>query len=166
MQNISLDKGANIMTQKIILGSDHAGHELKEKIKEILEENNLRREHMTLIIDVAPINNSTDDYPDFAKKVSVKVLENTDAQGILTCGTGIGMSMTANKFKGIRAALCRTADDAKFARAHNDANILVLAGKVKYSDTELRKIISNFQETKFEGGRHLRRVNKMRKLEK
>jgi ribose 5-phosphate isomerase B len=152
------------MTQKIILGSDHAGHELKEKVKEILEENNLRREHMTLIVDVSPKNVPTDDYPDFAKKVSLKVLENADAQGILICGTGIGMSIAANKFKGIRAALCRTEQDAKIAREHNDANILVLPGKEKYSETTLREIISNFQETKFQGGRHLRRINKIKKL--
>jgi ribose 5-phosphate isomerase B len=154
------------MTQKIILGSDHAGHELKEKVKEILEENNLRREHMSLIIDVSPTNTSTDDYPDFAKKVSLKVLENKDAQGILFCGTGIGMSISANKFKGIRAALCKNEKTARIAREHNDANILVLAGREKYSEQTLRKILSNFQETKFQGGRHQRRINKIKKLEK
>lgn len=154
------------MTQKIFLGSDHAGHSLKEKVKEILEENNLRREHMSLIIDLSPKNTPTDDYPDFAKKVSQNVLKNKDTQGILVCGTGIGMSIAANKFKGIRAALCRTQKDAKFAREHNDANILVLSGNTKYNENELRQLIYNFQELKFDGGRHQRRINKIKKTEK
>ncbi len=154
------------MTQKIILGSDHAGHKLKEKVKEILEENNLRREHMSLIIDLSPKNINNDDYPDFAKKVAQEVIKNNDAQGVLVCGTGIGMSIAANKFKGIRAALCRTEKDAKLAREHNDANILVLSGSTKYSDNNLRKIISNFQEIKFQGERHQRRLNKIKKYEK
>jgi ribose 5-phosphate isomerase B len=154
------------MTQKIILGSDHAGHELKKKVKEILEEHNLTKEHMTLIVDVSPNNTDTDDYPDFAKKVAVKVLENKDTQGILICGTGIGMSISANKFKGIRAALCRTEKDAELSRKHNNANILILAGREKYADKTLRNIITNFQEMKFDGGRHLRRVNKIKKFEK
>jgi ribose 5-phosphate isomerase B len=149
------------MVQKIILGSDHAGHKLKETIKEILEENNLRREHMSLIVDVSPQNTKTDDYPDFAKKVAEKVLASNDAQGILICSTGIGMSIAANKFRGIRAALCKSANDAKIAREHNDANILILAGKDKYSEQNLRRIISNFQETKFAGGRHKRRIDKI-----
>ncbi|MGV8162532.1 MAG: ribose 5-phosphate isomerase B [Candidatus Nanoarchaeia archaeon] len=156
------------MTQKIILGSDHAGHDLKERIKEILEENNLTKEHMTLIVDVSPKNTNTDDYPDFAKLVAKKVLQNKDAQGVLICGTGIGMSMSANKFKGIRAALCRNKNDVKMTRAHNDANVLVLAGSekysgIKYTNQELKDIILAFQETKFEGGRHLRRVKKIEK---
>jgi ribose 5-phosphate isomerase B len=152
------------MVQKIILGSDHAGHKLKEKIKEILEENNLRREHMSLIVDVSPNNTPTDDYPDFAKKVAEKISASKDTQGILICSTGIGMSIAANKFKGIRAALCKSANDAKIAREHNDANILVLAGKDKFSEQNLRQIISNFQETKFAGGRHQRRVKKIDKF--
>ncbi|MGV8168785.1 MAG: ribose 5-phosphate isomerase B [Candidatus Nanoarchaeia archaeon] len=154
------------MTQKIFIGSDHAGHDLKERVKEILEENNLTKEHMTLIVDVSPKNTDTDDYPDFAKKVCKNVLSNKDSQGILMCGTGIGMSMAANRFKGIRASLCRTAKDAEMTRKHNDANVLVLAGSekysgVKYSDKELRNIILAFQETEFEGGKHLRRVKKI-----
>ncbi|MFA6072528.1 MAG: ribose 5-phosphate isomerase B [Candidatus Woesearchaeota archaeon] len=156
------------MTQKIIIGSDHAGHELKEKVKEILEENNLSKEHMTLIVDVSPKNIKTDDYPDFAKQVVKKVLENKDAQGILICATGIGMSITANKFKGIRAALCASEKITIMSRADNDSNILVLAGSeknsgIKYTDKELKKIVLAFQETKFLGGRHLRRVKKMEK---
>lgn len=154
------------MTQKIILGSDHAGRALKEKIKEILEENNLRREHMTLIVDVSPTNIPTDDYPDFAKKVSLNVIRNSDTLGILICKTGIGMSIAANKFKGIRAALCKTSNDAKFAREHNNANILVLSGGQKYSEDELRKIIYKFEGSKFQVGRHQKRVNKIKKFEK
>lgn len=154
------------MTQKIILGSDHAGHELKERIKEILEENNLRREHMSLIVDVSPKNTKTDDYPDFAAEVSRRVADNPNSQGILVCSTGIGMSIAANKFRGIRAALCKNHDDARISREHNDANVLVLAGKEKYTDAEIRQILSNFQETKFLGGRHKRRIEKIKKFER
>lgn len=141
---------------KIIIASDHAGEIVKKQILKIFEKNKQEYE------DESPRNTKTDDYPDFAKKVSKKITPKT--KGILVCGTGIGMSIAANKHKGIRAALCKNERDAELARKHNDANILVLSGKTK--KTDLEKIIKKFTKTKFEKGRHLRRVNKIKKEEK
>jgi ribose 5-phosphate isomerase B len=141
---------------KTIIASDHAGAKTKKQVIKIMTEHKYDYE------DLSPKNTQTDDYPDYAKKVAEKITPKN--QGILICGTGIGMSIAANKHKGVRAALCRTEKDAELARAHNNANILVLSNNTK--KTLLNNIIKKFRETKFEKGRHQRRINKIKKQEK
>ena len=139
----------------IILASDHAGYLLKEEIKKFFNKENI------IAIDVGCYSREQlDDYPDFAKAGNAKVLEDPRNVGIYICGTGIGMSMVANRNPKIRAALCRSENDAMFARAHNDANVLVLPGRF-ISKTKAISIIKEFLTTKFEGGRHLKRVRKL-----
>lgn len=143
----------------IVIGSDHAGENLKRKIKEYLNENNL---------EYADINNydENDDYPDIASKLSNKVLENKDNLGIAICGSGIGMCITCNKFSGIRAALCVDEYMAKMCRMHNDANVICLGERLDYyNDGKVYEIIENFMKTSFEGGRHERRLEKISKIE-
>ncbi len=138
---------------KFKLASDHAGKGVKEKAKDILQDLKIEFE------DLSPKNTSDDDYPDFAKKV-VKSLKKEEF-GLLACGTGIGISIAANKHKGIRAALINSPEDAKLARAHNDANILVLGENKNYNSQELKEIIKKFVSTPFEGGRHEKRIKKL-----
>ena len=143
----------------IVIGSDHAGENLKRKIKEYLNENNL---------EYADINNydENDDYPDIASKLSNKVLENKDNLGIAICGSGIGMCITCNKFSGIRAALCVDEYMAKMCRMHNDANVICLGERLDYyNDGKVYEIIENFIKTSFEGGRHERRLETICKIE-
>jgi len=142
---------------KIFIASDHKGITVKKIICNFLENQNINYE------DFSPENKIFDDYPDYANKVS-EAINKTKNIGILICGTGIGMSITANKHKNIRAALCHTVTDAKYSRAHNDANILVLSSKI--SSNNIKKIVKTFLNTKFEKGRHLRRINKIKKIEK
>ena len=139
---------------KIAIASDHAGFYLKEGLKAFLERNNIN------YIDFGTDSTVSVDYPDFAKKV-VDCIKNGCADfGVLICGTGIGMSMIANRFKGIRAALCLFPEMARLARKHNNANVLVLPGRL--IGIELAEwILSVFLETKFEGGRHERRIKKL-----
>ncbi len=140
----------------VYLGSDHAGYDLKEKLKYILED--LRVD----FIDLTQENDPYDDYPDAAMKVGEKV-KGTDDKGILICGTGIGMSIAANKIKGIRAALVFSSEEAELSRKHNDANILCLSGwKAQILTKDLIRV---WLETEFEGGRHERRIQKIRDLE-
>ncbi len=136
---------------KLIIGSDHAGRKIKEEVKEILLKADLDIE------DVSPSNSENDDYPDYAKKVAEEVRKG--GIGFLSCGTGIGVSIAANKHKGARAALVHSKEDAELARKHNNANVLVLGGNKKYDDLE--NIVKTFLTTKFEGGRHSRRVGKL-----
>ncbi len=143
---------------KIAIGSDHAAFDLKERIKEYLEKNGIE------FIDCGTYSFEPVDYPDFAKKVAEKVQKKDVDFGILMCGTGIGMSIAANKFKGIRAALCMFPEMAVYARKHNNANILVLPGRLM--GIELAKwTIDAFLKNNFEGGRHERRVKKIEELE-
>jgi len=143
---------------KIAIGSDHAAFEMKEKIVEYLRKKNIE------VIDCGTHSIESVDYPDYAKKVSKKVVDKECDFGILLCGTGIGMSIAANKIKGIRAALCMFPDMALYARKHNNANVLVLAGRL--TGIELAKwIVDAFLSTDFEGGRHERRVRKIEELE-
>ncbi|MHC1568134.1 MAG: ribose 5-phosphate isomerase B [Candidatus Syntropharchaeia archaeon] len=139
---------------KIAIASDHAGFHLKEGLKAFFERNNID------YIDFGTDSTASVDYPDFAKKV-VDCIRNGYADfGVLICGTGLGMSITANKFKGIRAALCFFPEMARLARKHNNANILVLPGR--FMGVELAEwVLSAFLETKFEGGRHERRIKKL-----
>lgn len=140
-----------------ILGCDHAGLSLANEILEYLQN------HSTKIIHIFPQDGQKVDYPDYAKLVCKEVL-NENAIGILVCGSGIGMSMAANKIKGIRAALCTDSYTAKFARAHNNANVLCLGARVIGSGIAL-EIVGAFLEGAFEGGRHKIRVEKLKLLE-
>jgi RpiB/LacA/LacB family sugar-phosphate isomerase len=143
---------------KIAIGSDHAGFALKEKIKEFLKANGYHFE------DFGAHSEEASDYPDFAKKVAEAVLSGFDL-GILICGSGIGMSIAANKFPGIRAAFCTSPEIAKASREHNNANILTLGARFIDEKTAI-KIVKIFIETKFSGEeRHIRRLKKIAELE-
>jgi len=139
---------------KFYLATDHAGLDLKNHTKELLE----ARGHE--VIDLGPFSKDRVDYPDYAKKVSQSVLDDAGSQGVLICGTGIGMSMTANKFKGIRAALCTDSFTASMARTHNDANILCFGERVVGFGVA-ETIIDGWLNSSFEGGRHEARVAKI-----
>jgi ribose 5-phosphate isomerase B len=141
---------------KIAIGSDHGGYLLKEDIKEHLSGRKV------VFKDFGAYSEGSVDYPDIGKKVARAVASKKYKFGILVCGTGLGMSMVANKVKGIRAALCHNVYTAKMSRAHNDANILCLGGRVLKKAPAL-KIVEAFLRTPFEGGRHLRRVKKIGK---
>lgn len=139
----------------IILASDHAGYILKEEIKKFFNRENI------IAIDVGCYSREQlDDYPDFAKAGNSKVLEDPRNVGIFVCGSGIGMSIAANRNPKIRAALCRSENDAMLARAHNDANVLCLGGRFTKVKKAI-KIVKVFLTTDFEGGRHSRRIKKI-----
>ncbi len=138
---------------KIAIASDHGGFDLKEQIKKVL--NTLGYEYE----DLGTTGNESVDYPEYAVEVARKVQQGS--RGILCCGTGIGMSITANKFKGVRAALCHDIYTARMSREHNDANILVLGGRVKHSAEQVAAMVKTWLETEFEGGRHQRRLDKI-----
>ena len=138
----------------LVLASDHAGYDLKENIKTYLESNNFN------IKDLGPFNENSVDYPDYGNILGKFILENKNSIGIAICGSGIGISIALNRMLGIRAALCSNEEIAKLSRNHNDANVLVLAGRfmnLKKSSS----IIDIFLKESFEGGRHERRVNKL-----
>ena len=140
--------------KKICIASDHAGFKLKESIKDFLINKNIS------IIDLGPINEDSVDYPDYAKKVSSRVKSKRSDIGILVCGSGTGMAISANKIKGIRAAVCYNLKSTRLSRQHNDANIIAIGSRLTKKNTALQ-LVSIFLETKFEGGRHLRRVKKI-----
>lgn len=140
----------------IILACDHAGYELKEAIKDFFNKENITT------IDVGTYSRDRVDYPDFAKVGCMKVLENPNNIGIFICGTGIGMSIAANRNPKIRAAVCTSIKFAELARRHNDANVLVLPGRF-VSKYKAIGIVKEFLTSKFEGGRHLKRVKKLNK---
>ena len=137
--------------QSIIIGSDHAAFELKEKIKSFLSDYGLT------VTDIGTSSNASVNYVDFGKKVAKAVSQNEFDKGILLCGTGLGMSMTANRFPQVRAALCSDIFSARMSRLHNDSNILVIGGRV-VGDILAFEIIKTWLETPFEGGRHLQRI--------
>ena len=139
---------------KIAIGCDHAGFELKEAIIKHLSDNNLK------YIDCGTFSTESVDYPDFAKKVVSEVNSKNFLMGILVCGSGQGMAMTANRSENIRAALCHNADVVKVSRQHNDANILCLGSRF-IERLEALKCVDTFVTTKFEGERHLERINKI-----
>lgn len=145
---------------KIALGSDHRGFFLKNFIKNKLEGEGI------FIFDFGINEEEICDYPDFAIKVAESVSRGNFDYGILICMTGIGMSISANKVKGIRAAICNTPQDAYYARAHNDANILCIGSKEFQKEPQKAlEIIKIFIKTPFEGGRHLKRLEKIRMYE-
>ncbi len=139
----------------VYIGSDHAGFQTKEVLKDFLG----AEFHVT---DLGAFSEEPVDYPDIAREVSEKVLENGGAIGIVICGTGTGMAMTANKLRGIRAAVATNELVAEMARKHNNANVLALGARVNNID-EIKKITDKFVHTEFEAGedRHIRRVNKI-----
>ena len=143
---------------KIAIGCDHGGVEHKNAIFEHLKSRGF--EVVNFGIDEAV----SVDYPDIALKVTDAVVKKECELGILVCGTGIGMSMAANKVKGIRAAACSEAFSAKYTRLHNDANVLCLGGRVISIDTAI-ELVDLFVDTEFEGGRHQRRVDKIMEIE-
>jgi len=141
----------------IPIASDHAGFEAKEKVKKILEDLG----HMP--VDFGTHSDESVDYPDFAVQVAENVDEGEHELGILICGSGQGMCMTANKFKNVRAALVYNEDSARLSRQHNNANVLCLPGR-QLSEEQLKQLVKTWLQTKFEGGRHERRVNKIHDL--
>jgi ribose 5-phosphate isomerase B len=143
---------------KISLGSDHAGFELKEYVKKYLTSKGVE------IVDEGTYSTESVDYPVFAKKVADDLKDKKVDYGILICGTGLGMSISANKFDGIYAALCLYPTMAKYARMHNDANILVMAGRLM-GPTLAEETVDTFLSTNFAGGRHERRVNEIKEFE-
>ena len=143
---------------KIALGCDHGGLEHKNAIAEHLKNRGFEVE------DFGIYENVSVDYPDIALKVATSVAENKNELGILVCGTGIGMSLTANKVKGIRAAACSEHFSAKYTRLHNNSNILCLGGRVIGVGTAL-ELVDLFVDTPFEGGRHQRRIDKISEIE-
>jgi len=143
---------------KIAIGSDHAGFGLKEDVLALLKGTG------TEVIDCGTNTTASVDYPDFGEKVSRMVSAGEVDRGILICGTGIGMSMVANKFPNVRAALCNDLFSAKMSRLHNDANILVLGGRIIGRDLAA-EIVRTWLDTAFEGDRHMRRLQKIKKIE-
>lgn len=141
----------------IPIASDHAGFEAKEKVRKLLEELG----HMP--IDFGTHSDESVDYPDYAVQVAEKINEGEHDHGILICGSGQGMCMTANKYKNVRAALVYDDNSAKMTRQHNNANILCLPGR-ELSDDDLKNIVKIWLKTDFDGGRHERRVNKIHDL--
>lgn len=139
---------------KIAIGSDHAGYELKEKIKQLLTDKKIEVE------DFGAFSTVSVDYPDFAHPTSKAVEDKNADLGILLCGSGNGIAMTANKHKGIRAAICWNTELADLARQHNDANVLVLPARFISEELGL-EIVKSFLNNEFEGGRHQRRVEKI-----
>lgn len=142
----------------IAIGSDHGGYELKGEVIAWLKENNY--EYM----EFGCMDGNSIDYPNVAEEVCAKVLDGTAEYAILICGTGIGISMAANKINGIRAALCTDTYMAKFTRLHNNANTLCMGGRVLGAGAAL-EIVDTFLHTGFEGGRHQRRIDLLTDIE-
>ena len=143
-----------ILFKKLSLASDHAGFVLKEIIKKKLIKDKVK------VFDLGPNNKDSVDYPDYAKKVARNISLKKTNMGILVCGSGIGMAMSANKFRKIRAAVCYNSASTRLSRTHNNANILVLGSRLT-KKSEAMKLVNIFLSTKFEGGRHLRRIKKI-----
>ena len=143
--------------KKIALGADHAGFELKEQIAKYLKEKGYE------VKDFGAYSTDSIDYPDPAYSTAKSVSENSSDEGILICGTGIGMSMVANKLPGVRAALCNSVETAQLSKKHNNANLLCLGARVEHTDS-VEKIVDEWLNAKFEEGRHERRVDKIHSL--
>lgn len=143
---------------RIALASDHAGYAEKEHLKPLLKELGVDFE------DLGTASDESVDYPEYARKVAEKVSKGDVEQGLLVCGSGTGMAIAANKVPGVRAAVAWTADVARLAREHNDANVLSLGARVTPPD-ELPKIVRAWFDAKFAGGRHQRRVEEISKIE-
>lgn len=146
------------MADKVIFGSDHAGLGLRAEAIRVAREKGLEVE------DAGPFSSDSVDYPDYARTVAEAVASGKARFGVLVCGTGIGMSISANKVKGVRAAHCTTEYEARMARAHNDANVLCLGERVLGAG-QAGAVVGAFLAQPFEGGRHQRRVDKIKAME-
>ena len=140
--------------RKISISSDHAGFELKESIKKFLIKKKF------LVLDLGPRDDRSVDYPDYAKKLAKNIISKKSDTGILVCGSGIGMAMSANRFKKIRAAVCYNVKSTQLSRSHNNANIIAIGSRLTNKNLAL-KLVMIFLKTKFDGGRHKRRTNKI-----
>ena len=140
--------------KKICIASDHAGFDLKEAIKD-----HLINKHVS-IFDLGPFENKSVDYPDYAKKLAKSIKTDKTEIGILVCGSGTGMAISANKIKDIRAAVCYNSKSTRLSRQHNNANIIALGSRLTKRGLSL-KLVKLFLKTKFEGGRHLKRIKKI-----
>tara|TARA_E500000331_G_scaffold109409_1_gene106349 strand:+ start:25 stop:441 length:417 start_codon:yes stop_codon:yes gene_type:complete len=138
------------MEKKIYIASDHAGYEMKSKLCDYFKN----------FIDLGTNSNESVDYADFAHNLTNNVSQNEDSLGILICGTGVGMSMAANRKKGIRAGLVSSPEITRLIRQHNNANVLVLPGRFM-ADEEAKNCVQIFLETEFEAGRHKKRIEKI-----
>ena len=138
------------MEKKIYIASDHAGYDMKTKLSN----------HFSSLIDLGTDSIESVDYPDFAHKLTNEVLQNEGSLGILICGTGVGMSIAANRTKGIRAGLVSRVEIARLIRQHNDANVLVIPGRFM-EDEEAKNCVQTFIDTAFEAGRHEKRIQKI-----
>ena len=150
MSNIKL----NGIFKTVCIASDHAGFDLKEDIKNHLIDKKVS------IFDMGPYNDHSVDYPDFAKKLAYRVKSKRSDVGILVCGSGTGMAISANKIKKIRAAVCYNLKSTRLSRQHNNANIIAIGSRLIKKKLSF-KLVEEFLTTKFEGGRHLRRVRKI-----
>jgi ribose 5-phosphate isomerase B len=144
--------------KKIVIGSDHAAFQMKETIKSYLRDKGFE------VLDRGPESTDSVDYPDFGVKVAASVAAGEYERGILMCGTGIGMSMVANRFPHVRAALCGDVFSAAMSRRHNDSNILVMGGRM-LGDVLALEIVRVWLETPFEGGRHRHRIDKFDQID-
>ena len=150
MSNIKLNK----IFKTVCIASDHAGFSLKEEIKDFLVNKKVS------IFDIGPFNDKSVDYPDYAKKLGNRVKLKKSDVGILVCGSGTGMAISANKIKTIRAAVCYNLKSTRLSRQHNNANIIALGSRLTKKKLTL-KLVEVFLKTKFEGGRHLKRIKKI-----
>jgi|TARA_B110000967_G_scaffold10415_1_gene10298 ribose 5-phosphate isomerase B len=144
----------NYLFKKVCIASDHAGLNLKEDIKNYLINKNIS------ILDLGPYEKKSVDYPDYAKKLAIRIKAKKSDIGILICGSGTGMAITANKIKTIRAAVCYNIKSTRLSRQHNNANIIALGARLTKKTLSL-KLVEIFLKTKFEGGRHLKRIKKI-----
>lgn len=144
---------------KLAIGSDHAGVHLKNQVLDLLKHKGIQ------VVDYGTNNEESVDYPDFGMQVAEAVSRGEIDRGILLCGSGIGMSIVANKFPGVRAALCYDTQTAKLSRQHNDSNILVMGGRL-LKEAQALEIVKTWLNTEFEGGRHARRIQKIYEIEK
>ena len=149
-----MERYRKVKSEKVILASDHAGFKLKEEIKKFLIKKRKR------VLDLGTKNTSSVDYPDYAHLLSKKMRRAENQFGILICGSGAGMSMTANKHKNIRAALCYDTKSTKLSRSHNNANVMTIGARFTKKNVAL-KCVSIFMKTNFKGGRHTNRVKKI-----
>lgn len=143
--------------QTVLIASDHAGFELKELLKKMLTE--------VEWVDEGPHSADRTDYPDYAEKVAAKIASGAIKQGVLVCGSGIGMCIAANKFAGVRGAVVESEQTARLSRQHNDANVLCLGARI-LTPEYAKSIVQSWLNTEFEGGRHSDRIRKISELEK
>ncbi len=146
------------MKEQLVIAADHAGYRLKEYLKVTLDDDTWQ------VIDLGTDSQDSVDYPDFAEKLACYLQDHPHALGVLICGSGIGMTIAANRFGHIRAALCHTEFEAEVARAHNNANVLCLGGRV-IGEELAKRLMMTFLQTRFEGGRHQRRLDKLQKFD-